>query len=241
MKHFKLNQATKPNVCDARRCGKTPQHTFTNGLKLCERHFNELTMEERDGLADVGSAENPNEKIQQYVDPIKTEYISMADQLKDYEIPNEDAAETVAEILTDTHNKIKEIDAKRKTITKPILEAKRAADALFKPAINALEEVKVLLKGKLTTFTRQQEEARKEALESGDVSQALATPEPQAPEGVATRRVWTFEVTDAEAIPREYLILDTAEVKEEMKRKGPENVEIPGIRIYQETKVVMGR
>lgn len=242
---FNLNQSTKPDICDARRCGEAYQHIFTNGMKLCERHLHMLTPDERKELKGAGAASkhemDTNVKIQQYVDPVKEEAVSMAGQLADFEIADSEAAEIVGDILSDTHDKIKELENKRKEITKPLLEAKRAADALFKPAVNALEEVKVLLKGKLTDWVRTQEEARTEALESGDVAQALATPEAAAPEGTATRRVWTFEIEDFSLIPREFLALDVSKIKEEMKTKGPENVEIPGIRVFQETNVVMGK
>jgi len=56
--------------------------------------------------------------------------------------------------------------------------------------------------------------------------------------GSATvRRRWTFEVVDAAAIPREYLVLDAVRVREEV-RLGARA--IVGLRIFQEESLVVG-
>jgi hypothetical protein len=57
--------------------------------------------------------------------------------------------------------------------------------------------------------------------------------------GAVTRRVWTFEVVDAAAIPREYLIPDTLRLQKEITRGTLR--ELPGLRIYERETVSVVR
>jgi hypothetical protein len=54
-----------------------------------------------------------------------------------------------------------------------------------------------------------------------------------------TRKIWTFEVVDLDAVPRDYMSLDVDVVREAITRDAVR--EIPGLRIYQsETLHVRG-
>jgi hypothetical protein len=61
------------------------------------------------------------------------------------------------------------------------------------------------------------------------VPTAVYSPAPSKVKG-QTRR-WTFEVTNASAVPREYLMVDTVLIREAI-RNGVHD--IPGVNIYQE-------
>jgi hypothetical protein len=37
------------------------------------------------------------------------------------------------------------------------------------------------------------------------------------------------------------MVVDESKIREAMDKHGPENVEIPGVKIKQETKIIMGR
>jgi hypothetical protein len=50
------------------------------------------------------------------------------------------------------------------------------------------------------------------------------------------REHWTFEVTDFTQVPREYLCVDQPTVRDAIKRKVRE---VPGLRIYCETRTVV--
>lgn len=63
---------------------------------------------------------------------------------------------------------------------------------------------------------------------------------PEAPAGVATRKLWRAEVTDASLVPREWLIPDQAALDGFAKAtKGAK--EIPGVRFYAEDSLAIGR
>ena len=51
------------------------------------------------------------------------------------------------------------------------------------------------------------------------------------------RKVWTFEVTNEEDIPREFLVVDEAKIRRAMNAGARE---IPGVRIYQDTRIAIG-
>jgi hypothetical protein len=54
--------------------------------------------------------------------------------------------------------------------------------------------------------------------------------------GVATRKVWKFQITDPAAIPREYLIVDETRIGK-IVRAMQGDTNIPGVKVYAETDV----
>jgi hypothetical protein len=66
----------------------------------------------------------------------------------------------------------------------------------------------------------------------------VAPPAPlkSASGGVSTRKVWTFEITDEAAVPRDYLVVDETKIRQAM-RDGAR--EIPGVRIYQDDQLAV--
>ena len=49
------------------------------------------------------------------------------------------------------------------------------------------------------------------------------------------RKIWTFEITDEKAVPAEYRIIDEQLIKDAIKQGARS---IPGVRIFEETKVI---
>lgn len=61
----------------------------------------------------------------------------------------------------------------------------------------------------------------------------IATPKVS---GIATRKQWTFEITDASLIPREYLVIDESKIRGVVKAlKGATT--IPGVRAYETEQI----
>ena len=181
------------------------------------------------------------ENVRAQIEPYRADALEIIDSLDAIEIVDEESNEMVGELLRTTHENLKAIEAKRKEATAPLMQAKKAIDAWFKPAKTALEDAKALLKRKSEQWYRDQETRRQAALDSGDVETALATPEATTSTATATRKVWTIEIVNADLVPRDYMVVDEGKIREAMNVHGPENVEIPGIKISQETKIVMGR
>ena len=67
----------------------------------------------------------------------------------------------------------------------------------------------------------------------------VPVPKPEEPmkvAGTAVRTSWTFEVVDAAAVPREYLMPDEKKIGG-VVRAMKDATNIPGVRVYAETKV----
>jgi hypothetical protein len=59
-----------------------------------------------------------------------------------------------------------------------------------------------------------------------------------AAEGVSSRGVWKYEITDLQQIPREFLVVDTAKLGA-VVRAMKDSTNIPGVRAYKESVVAV--
>ncbi len=69
----------------------------------------------------------------------------------------------------------------------------------------------------------------------------VVMPEQGAPrvKGIVTRTVWKFEVVDEKKIPCEYHQVDLTKIRKIVRATNGE-IEIPGIRVYQEKEIAAG-
>lgn len=173
-------------------------------------------------------------------------------QLRDWPCDTEEDETVLAEILQEFKGRYKELEEKRKSITQPLNAAKRAVDALFRPARSALEEAERIIKGKLRDAADRREAARREALRlaseaagRGDVKGAQAAmatipTNSGGPDGVSYRYQWKWELVDIEKVPPGFLALNPATMKMYVSkyRTSDEIPGIPGIRFHRERTVV---
>jgi len=147
--------------------------------------------------------------------------------------------------------KFGEVDAKRKEYTSKLAEIVDQFNNEFKPGLEALKEAEKTLKDKLAGFAKVQADTRaqmlrkaSEAAEAGDQAKANALIAEAAGYGVpevkgcSIRDVWSGEVEDAEAIPREYLIPDEKALKAVTKARKCDP-KIPGWRAYPQPSVTI--
>lgn len=253
-----MNASTKAGVCDARRCkGVNDLTVFVNGMKLCPRHVEMLTADE---IHELGSEEptgafdedydQPNDSagavapatdIQGYIEPIKAEAEEMIEQLADFTIENEEAAEIAAELFNDVNNQINELEAKRTSVTGPLNKSLRELNSWFKPAKQALEKAKSVFKRELEAWAEKQESLRLAACEECNAKEVLELAVAPTPSNLGSRTTWTFEVEDMSKVPIEFMMVNEQAVRAAIKATDPETLEIDGIRIFQKTSVVAGR
>lgn len=154
----------------------------------------------------------------------------------------------------------KKLELARKDYTGPANEYVKAINGTVKPRQALLREIENGLKGKISTHQaavllehrKAEEAARKaqkklqakldadakkagvEAVKVDEVVVAAADPVTRTESGTATqRKTWEFEVEDPGKVPPEYLMVDEKKVRAAV-RNGVRN--IPGVKIYQETK-----
>ena len=170
-----------------------------------------------------------------------------------------EVAETFNPIIEKAHLTHKEAVAQKKRHEEPLKEAEQILKLRVSGYLAELEkkrrEMERLLKEEEERIEREKAENLKkaqEAIESGDTKTAtelieksesvlptVEVPrEEPLPEDTQIRKIWKWEVTDLNAVPREFLVPDNAKITKEV-RALKEKAKIPGIRIYQESSVAV--
>ena len=172
---------------------------------------------------------------------------------RDVEITSSPEYESVGQQLLAVKEEQKNLKAKKDTVLRPLQDAVRALQVLFKPAEDALKAAEGAYKNALVAWQMRVEEERQLAAQRAEeaarkklgpaaVRKAL-TSAPEAVEkisGISTRDHWVAIVVDVTKVPREFMIPnqrmldDTAEAT-----KG--TATIPGVRFENQPIVSAGR
>lgn len=153
--------------------------------------------------------------------------------------------EQAAEVLRKVKFRIQVLEDRRKEITVPINAALKSVNDLFREPRTRFESVEKLLKGKIASYLERKAAANVAAIQS---AAAASTPERAAehlaivaavapPQGVSVRKVWKFEITDPDAVPRCFCSPDP----DKIRLVEPSTAKIPGVRFYQEPVVAARR
>ncbi len=164
-KKFALKKRSVEGNCRALRCkvgdGLVEYETPERGaVLLCPKHLQQV----QDGapaapvaLATpvVEPSADPDAKtavvvehasVIALVNPLRTEYTDMIAQLRTALVVNsQPRLDMAGELLKQVKGKVKKLEAERKKITKPLLDAKKAVDNLFRPATDAASLVEANL------------------------------------------------------------------------------------------------
>lgn len=184
----------------------------------------------------------------------ESEAMAALEGLRDWPVNTPQDEESAAELLIAVKSKWRDIDAQRKTITGPLHQAKKAVDALFKPALGFYSDAERILKGKLAEASNRREEAKRAAMMAaqasaaaqdanathGHLAAARAAEAQQAPAGISFRESWDFEVEDPTAVPLAFKSVDAGKVNAFLDQyKHSETVPaVPGLRFFKRKSVV---
>jgi hypothetical protein len=154
--------------------------------------------------------------------------------------------EAVGVVLLEVKSRSKALESRLREITEPMRKAEKSVRDLFRPALDALFQAEALLKQRIAGAQRVQEQINRSAmlaaqasLEQGDsrgaalAAQVIAPTAP--PQGVTTRAVWKFRVTNPDAVPRTLCSPDDAKIRAAV---GAGTRSIPGVEIYEDTQVI---
>lgn len=166
--------------------------------------------------------------------------------LRDFVVETDAQQEQVVGVLRNVKERYRVLEDKRTEITKPLNAALRAVNDLFRAPKQRFEDLEKLLKSKISTYLDSKERANTLALQAAAVAPtvqaaqlAMQVVAPVAPPaGVSVRKVWKFEVTDQNLVPRELCSPDAKKI-EAAFHNGV--TEIPGVRFYQEPVVTARR
>ena len=244
----------KTDACDAMRCKEVELTVVDDGvmgpLKLCARHLEAYEADGRsrpppDGTAaavaqpadNYGSNTDPQQAaVLATVEPERVNAVSQLAALAELTITNQAQHTATCEFLQQVKGRAKQIEEQRTSVTKPMNEAKRRVDEWFNPAKKALGALEAHVKKAIAAFVDGQEAERVAQLQAGNHEAGLAVEPAAMPSGTRTYTVWTFEVTDPNSIPREYLVPDAAKIQAHVSMHKNQSA-IPGVRAIPQTKV----
>ncbi len=159
------------------------------------------------------------------------------------------------EALQSAHQAVKQLEADRTELTKPLNRDLKMVNDTFRPVKQAVDDFKTFCSEQLSQWARhdkqlQEETARQLAeqlaqetpnagqLESALVAKALATETAAPTQGTRVSTRWVPEVVDLAAVPVQYLSVDIAALTK-LGRASKTQPNVPGIRWTElvETKV----
>jgi hypothetical protein len=169
----------------------------------------------------------------------------------------DDASMQSADALTKQLLQLRDkLESERKSVTGPLLDAKRRVDGWFKPVTDLLESAIRDLKNKVAAHLIEQKRKQDELYQlaaqahtAGNhnvMTAALAATSAvvtEAPKGTSVREVWTAEIFNAAIVPCSYHVVDENRIQAEA-RATPANQEpapIPGVRFFKRAETTMRR
>lgn len=147
-----------------------------------------------------------------------------------------DDYELAKEVCTQAHERKKELDAKRKYLKAPSLEAGRRIDELFMPPIRLLDEVISLGKGIIQREIERKRAEQAAALQAATTTQEIVAATKPEPKIAKTRRTMRIRVKDWTKVPPHLLLLDHRRAVEDVQ--AGEDISAWGEVFYDETVVM---
>lgn len=152
--------------------------------------------------------------------------------------------EISGDLLIELKRQLTAADAERKQIVSPLNGVVKHVNAKFSAYTRPREKLERHLRNLRSDYLRAAQaaaalEAEKEAIKAeklgaeqlaADIRDRAATEIPVVlPDGIRTRRVWKWRVTDLSKVPRAYMVVDAERLNNEA---GP-GASVPGVEFYQ--------
>lgn len=175
------------------------------------------------------------------------ESLRFYDIVKDHKIVDEKEYEEATELLKVTKGKIKLLDQERTLAVKPMNDQVKEINNWFKKPLDKLKSIETVLKTMLGEYQirqRQEQERLLAAAAAKETNHAeaqllvLEAAKKTAPAvaGVSVREVWKWDLADEAQVPHEYYSIDPSKIDAAVKAGARD---IPGIRIYKDTRVAV--
>lgn len=148
--------------------------------------------------------------------------------------------------LVEIKSRWKAVEEKRTSLVKPLNDVVKNINAMFKPVLDQWDTTMDVVKRAMHDYQVREADAQRKALEAaaamaqqGQTGQefhalvAQGSAMPAKLQGITSRVIWRWKVTDAALVPREYLCVDASKLDAVVK-EAKEGVKIPGIEVYRE-------
>jgi len=149
---------------------------------------------------------------------LKSELDTVANNCLQIKVICETSLSIAQQNLSKANGLVKAVEAKRVELKQPSIDEGRLIDSTAKNLTGALNTALVHAKNQIKSFEikKQEEIAKKLMLAKTEEDAAQIELEAEANKTTRLRSQWKFEVADVTQIPREWLCIDEAKVKEYM-------------------------
>jgi hypothetical protein len=149
---------------------------------------------------------------------LKDELDTIANNCLQIKVICETSLSIAQQNLSKANGLVKAVEAKRVELKQPSIDEGRLIDSTAKNLTGALNTALVHAKNQIKSFEikKQEEIAKKLMLAKTEEDAAQIELEAEANKTTRLRHTWKFEVADISQIPREWLCIDEAKVKEYM-------------------------
>lgn len=243
---FKVSQKPKPGLCQANRCKEPPGEATPAGIELCDRHHKiwvQAGSPPFDGPPDRQAGSATDEATQLALRQEAEEAEQAVSLIAQLPIATQADVDQLGVFGQEVRNRLKDLEARRKSVTQPLNQALREVNAWFKPARQHWEACKAALNTRLLEAQAQAQKAQDEALAAiqdagGHVDATTLTQAheaPQLPEGASVRQKASYTITDPAQVPRELCSPDPAKLVTFAAAALQEGItEAPGLTFHYE-------
>lgn len=162
-----------------------------------------------------------------------TDAQSVASFLESTPIDTDSAAQWAVDVAHQLRAQRKELEAERDSVLRPLNDAVRRIRGWFRAPVTVLDAAEQTIKSKVLAFRAEQKREQMRALAAAATSHAELAQATEAttakPDGMSEREVWSAEIVDASALPREYLVPDQKRL-DQLAREQKSALSIPGVR-----------
>ncbi len=169
---------------------------------------------------------------------LKDELDTVANNCLQIKVICETSLSIAQQNLSKANGLVKAVEAKRVELKQPSIDEGRLIDSTAKSLTGALNTALVHAKNQIKSFEikKQEEIAKKLMLAKTEEDAAQIELEAEANKTTRLRSQWKFEVADVTQIPREWLCIDEAKVKEYMSanKEFLKEGTINGVRFFKD-------
>lgn len=177
--------------------------------------------------------------LEKYQEEIKRGLVAQAASVR---IVTDQDYQEVAAVARRIQGVLAELEEARTHITKPMNEALRNTNALFKSVREQYEMTERILKDKLAAHLIEAQAAESDALKNTENHDALGLVAMAAPvaQGVSLRTYFDYEIVNIEMVPDTFWVIDEKALRAYIKAtKG--RVAIPGVNIVEKKDVAVSK
>lgn len=179
------------------------------------------------------------------------ELLPFVTRVREYPLATDQDVAFLTDLAKDSARILDAVEDERKDLTRPIREDEKLVNEAFRPYSSALKQMVDACKSRIERYhaeTRAQQAALQleasKSFASGDAGRGVAimaqVPLVAETPGVSLRDKWTYEVVNADLVPRELCSPDPAKIRAYVEAY-KDRAQIPGVVVTKDVTVAVRR